>query len=153
VFIPAGTVHALGAGLLVAEIQQSSDTTFRLFDWNRLGADGKPRELHIRESLEVTDYDRGPVRPRRADPNSVGWQELVRCDKFVLRSLHGGKAAIAGDDQFHIITVPRGEAVLRSGSNSVALHVGQTVLLPAAIEAGEVEVGPQSVVLAMELPD
>ncbi|MEO8270965.1 MAG: type I phosphomannose isomerase catalytic subunit, partial [Aureliella sp.] len=53
VVIPAGTVHALGAGLLVAEIQQASNTTFRLFDWNRLGTDGQPRALHIEQSLEV----------------------------------------------------------------------------------------------------
>jgi mannose-6-phosphate isomerase len=55
VFIPAGTVHALGAGLLVAEIQQTSNITFRLFDWNRLGADGRPRPLHVEEGLAVID--------------------------------------------------------------------------------------------------
>mgnify|MGYP001816532193 FL=1 len=153
VFIPAGTVHALGAGLLVAEIQQSSDTTFRLFDWNRVGADGKPRDLHIRESLEVTDYDRGPVHPRRADPDSAGWQELVSCDKFILRAIHGGVAPIAGDGKFHIVTVPRGGATLHVESESVALRVGETLLLPASLLGGEVEVDPGSVLLAMCLPD
>ncbi|MCG8650784.1 MAG: class I mannose-6-phosphate isomerase, partial [Pirellulales bacterium] len=68
-FIPAGTVHALGAGLLVAEIQQASDTTFRLFDWNRVAADGSSRALHIDQALEVTDYQRGPIQPRRSDRN------------------------------------------------------------------------------------
>src|SRR5204863_3257866 len=63
VFIEAGTVHALGAGLLVAEIQQASDTTYRLFDWNRVDRDGKPRQLHVEEALDVTDYTRGPVNP------------------------------------------------------------------------------------------
>ncbi|MCA9246653.1 MAG: class I mannose-6-phosphate isomerase, partial [Planctomycetales bacterium] len=62
VFIPAGTVHALGAGLLVAEIQQSSDTTYRLYDWNRVDADGNARELHIEAGLEAIDYDLGPSR-------------------------------------------------------------------------------------------
>src|SRR5262249_30318215 len=63
VLIEAGTVHALGAGLLIAEIQQASDTTYRLFDWNRVDTNGKPRQLHIQEALDVTDYNRGPVDP------------------------------------------------------------------------------------------
>src|SRR5207245_2472669 len=54
-FIPAGTVHALGAGLLVAEIQEASDTTFRLFDWNRVGPDGNPRPLHVEQALATID--------------------------------------------------------------------------------------------------
>src|SRR3954451_2888303 len=65
VFIEAGTVHALGAGLLIAEIQQDSDTTFRLFDWNRAHKTGKPRPLHIEQSLDTINYKRGPVQPVR----------------------------------------------------------------------------------------
>ncbi|MFM9959940.1 MAG: type I phosphomannose isomerase catalytic subunit [Planctomycetaceae bacterium] len=63
IFIPAGTVHAIGEGILLAEVQQSSDLTFRLHDWGRLGADGQPRPLHIEESLVCIDFDRGPVDP------------------------------------------------------------------------------------------
>ncbi|HUE71509.1 MAG TPA: type I phosphomannose isomerase catalytic subunit [Pirellulaceae bacterium] len=85
VFIPAGTVHALGAGLVVAEIQQASDTTFRLFDWNRVGPDGKPRQLHVRESLDVIDYSAGPVSPQVPRPTERPYvQRLVECDKFIL---------------------------------------------------------------------
>ena len=84
VFLPTGTVHALGAGLLVAEIQQSSDATFRLFDWNRVGPDGQPRPLHVEQALEAVDYLRGPlspIRPKPTDrPEAV---RLVECDKFV----------------------------------------------------------------------
>src|SRR5262249_22949406 len=72
-FIPAGTVHALGAGLLVAEIQQSSDTTFRLFDWNRVGPDGKPRTLHVEQALAVVDFDRGPIAPQQPQPTDRPW--------------------------------------------------------------------------------
>ncbi|NND99916.1 MAG: class I mannose-6-phosphate isomerase, partial [Pirellulaceae bacterium] len=114
VFIPAGTVHALGAGLLVAEIQQSSNTTFRLFDWNRVGADGRARQLHIEPSIEVSDYESGPVTPQRSDPQASGWQELVRCEKFVLQALESGTAVAGGDDQFHILTVPKGTATIES---------------------------------------
>lgn len=84
-FIPAGTVHALGEGLVVAEIQQSSDTTFRLFDWNRVDANGLPRELHVRQALAVTDFRRGPVLPQPPTHDPDGLQTLVRCHAFVLR--------------------------------------------------------------------
>jgi mannose-6-phosphate isomerase len=153
VFIPAGTVHALGAGLLVAEIQQSSDTTFRLFDWNRVGVDGKPRPLHIRESLEVSDYQSGPVHPRRADPDHDRWQELVRCDKFVLRVLQGGRDQVAGDGKFHILTVPRATATLRLDGETFSLRTGQTLLLPASLPQAEISADPEGVVLGMHLPD
>ena len=68
VLVPAGTVHALGAGLLVAEIQQSSDTTFRLFDWNRVGPDGQPRPLHVAQALAAIDFQAGPIRPVASPP-------------------------------------------------------------------------------------
>ena len=57
-FVPAGTVHAIGAGCLIAEVQQSSDCTFRVYDYNRLGADGKPRQLHVEQALEVMQYSK-----------------------------------------------------------------------------------------------
>jgi mannose-6-phosphate isomerase class I len=84
-FIPAGTVHALGGGLVVAEIQQSSDTTFRLFDWNRVDAAGRGRELHVDQAIAVTDFSRGPVEPQQPHPDADGLETLVRCDKFILR--------------------------------------------------------------------
>ena len=153
VFIPAGTVHALGAGLLVAEIQQSSDTTFRLFDWNRLGADGKPRPLHLCDSLEVTDYTTGPVDPQRADPCQSGWQSLVQCGKFVLRAIVNGNDQVGGDGKFHIITVPQGPATLRVDSEVATLRTGETLLLPASLPACNIQVEAPNVVLGMHLPD
>lgn len=153
VFIPAGTVHALGAGLLVAEIQQSSDTTFRLFDWNRLGVDGNPRPLHLAESLAVTDYDRGPIQPRRADPTRRGWQQLVQSDKFVLRAILDGSDVLAGNDKFHIVTVPQGTATLKVDSEVIPVGTGETLLIPAAMPSCEIHTEESSVVLGMHLPD
>ena len=85
VFIPAGTVHALGEGLLVAEIQQASNTTFRLYDWDRVGADGKKRELHIEDALNVIDFGAGPKTLQTpVQTDQPGRERLVSCDKFVL---------------------------------------------------------------------
>ena len=109
-FIPAGTVHALGAGLLVAEVQQSSDTTFRLYDWNRVGPDGKPRPLHVEQGLAVVDFQRGPVDPVQPQPTDRPWvSRLVACEKFIMdRWDFDQPQAIGGDDRFHIVCVLQG---------------------------------------------
>lgn len=144
VFIPAGTVHALGAGLVIAEIQQSSDTTFRLFDWNRLDSDGNSRPLHIEQSIQVSDYQSGPVSARRTQPGLTGWQSVVQCDKFRLRVMEFGSDELAGDGQFHIVTVPRGKATLATDHDEMTLVAGSTVLLPAAMGRCQVSVHDDS---------
>ena len=151
-FIPAGTVHALGAGLLVAEIQQSSDTTFRLFDWNRTDLQGKSRPLHIAQGVEVTDFSSGPVSARTSNPNHEGWQTVVSCDKFVLNLLEKGEADIGGDEKFHIVTIPKGKATLRLGEEIMPLSTGDTILLPAAIGNCRVLAAEDSTVMEMHLP-
>lgn len=152
VFIPAGTVHALGAGLLVAEIQQSSDTTFRLFDWNRTDSNGNSRPLHIDQGIEVTDFSSGPVAARNSDPEVEGWQTIVSCDKFVLNLLERGAACAGQDDKFHILTIPRGKATLRFGEEIMELSTGDTVLLPAAMQNCQVLAAENSTVMEMHLP-
>ncbi len=143
VLLHAGTPHAIGAGLLIAEIQQSSDVTYRLYDWNRVGPDGQPRTLHVAEALEVIDYTRGPVEPQppqaTADPRVA---RLAECEKFVLdRWQLDSPAALGGDDRFHIVAVVSGEATLAGDALSQPLTVGSTALLPAA--AGAVRIEPQ----------
>jgi mannose-6-phosphate isomerase len=148
-FIPAGTVHALGAGLLVAEIQQSSDTTFRLYDWNRVDADGNSRQLHVDQGLEVTDFASGPVAPRRAAATVAGLQRVVECDKFMLQVLRQGSALIGGDGKFHIVTVPRGNAKLQAQTTDIPLLTGDSVLLPAALGPCQLSIdGPAAVLVA-----
>jgi mannose-6-phosphate isomerase len=154
VFIPAGTVHALGAGLVIAEIQQASDTTFRLFDWNRVDASGKPRPLHVAESLAVIDYDRGPVAPQT--PQSTGdpgRERLVACDKFVLdRVTFDAPRTIGGDDRFHVLAVAEGAVTAAGDPVAAPLARGDTALAPAA--AGETTLTPrgQATVLDITLP-
>lgn len=159
VFIPAGTVHALGAGLLVAEIQQASNTTFRLHDWNRVDADGNPRPLHISQALEVVDFESGPrpiQTPRATD--ETGREQLVNCDKFVLDRIHTNFAGtIAGDSKFHLLTAPHGGVTLAWNENGTSgdetLEVGQSVLIPASMSGVSVQLTEaNAILLDMYLP-
>ncbi len=154
VFIPAGTVHALGAGLLVAEIQQASNTTFRLFDWNRIGNDGQPRPLHIEQALEVIDFGSGPrsVQVPQAT-KQLNRRNLVTCDKFVLDELSKSDSVeLSSDNRFHIVALPQGEANLQWADGAIQLRTGESALLPAALQSAQVELSDGAVLLDMYLP-
>ncbi len=152
VFIPAGTVHALGSGLIVAEIQQASDTTFRLFDWNRVDAEGKSRPLHIEQALEVIDFDRGPIEPTQNLAEASQETTLVQCDKFRLIRLTAGTHDVATSGSFAIVTVPQGSAEITTANGQFKLELGQSALLPAALKKASIEVQPGSTVLLAQLP-
>jgi mannose-6-phosphate isomerase len=143
IFLPAGTVHALGAGLMIAEVQQSSDTTYRLFDWNRVGPDGKPRALHVAQALDVIDFQLGPVDPVRPVPIAgSGNSRLVDCDKFVLDRVELSAPRWAGEpDRCHILLVLEGEVEIAGEPTGRPLKTGEAVLLPAA--AGAVQLSPR----------
>jgi mannose-6-phosphate isomerase len=154
VFLPAGVVHALGDGLLVAEIQQSSDTTYRLFDWNRVGADGKPRQLHVDEALSAIDYDHGPVEPRVPQPTDRPHvSRLVACEKFILdRWRFSEQATVGGDGRFHILAVLQGRVRVAGDPSEQPLARGQTMLLPASVDAVEIAPAEATELLDMYLP-
>jgi mannose-6-phosphate isomerase len=153
--IEAGTVHALGAGLLVAEIQQASNTTFRLFDWNRLDSDGKPRALHIEQSLDTIDYGRGPVNPvvpRSTERRHVN--RLVVSDKFILdRWTVDSPQTLENDDRFHILTVIEGSVTLEAADSQHELRRGDTRLLPACCQRCEIVPRGRAALLDMYLPN
>lgn len=151
IFLPAGTVHALGKGLLVAEIQQSSDTTYRLFDWNRLGADGQPRPLHVEQGLEAVDYGQGPIgpqRPQATDHPAV--ERLVECEKFVLRRWHlDSRCQVGGQGRCHIISILTGAVEIEGDPAGRVALPGQTILLPAG--GGTVEINPDGPTVLLEV--
>ncbi len=155
VLVPAGTIHALGAGLVVAEIQQSSDTTFRLYDWGRVGLDGKPRTLHVAEGLAVLDMQCGPCRPVVPQPSRLSHVEtLVECSKFVIdRWRFSTPRNLGGDNRCHLLVPLAGEVSVERDASAGPLKLGQTALLPAA--AGTVRLEPlgQVVLLDIHLPD
>ncbi len=154
VFIPAGVVHALGAGLLVAEIQQSSDTTYRLFDWNRVGTDGRPRALHIEQGLAAVDFQYGPVSVQTPISTSRPFVErLIGCDKFVLdRWRWQADQSIGGDDRCHILVVLEGTLQVEGDPSPLPLRSGQTSLLPASAGETKLVAIEPSVMLDIYLP-
>ncbi|QEH33339.1 putative mannose-6-phosphate isomerase GmuF [Aquisphaera giovannonii] len=146
ILIEAGTVHAIGAGVLLAEIQQMSDATFRLDDWGRVGPDGKPRELHISQSLESTDFGRGPVHPVTPDSSTSAAgntrERLSRTSYFALERWRLKAPEFLGDtSRFTILMGLSGAATVSGGGQSARLELGRTLLLPAA--AGPCEVIPE----------
>jgi mannose-6-phosphate isomerase len=146
ILIEAGTVHAIGAGVLLAEIQEMSDATFRVYDWGRLGSDGKPRPLHIREALESIDFDRGPVdaiTPEAEQFAGGGTRErLARSKYFALQRVRLKEPMSIGDEErFTILMGLKGSSEVEHGGNRVLLDFGQTLLLPAAL--GQCEISPR----------
>jgi mannose-6-phosphate isomerase len=142
-YLPSGTCHALGGGILVAEVQTPSDTTFRVFDWERTD-----RELHLEAALECIDF--GPADTAAYEPGTTTGagdavaRDLVECEHFSIREwtvLREGELA-SESDGMRVLMLVEGEAVLRWGGDGVTpLRVGpgDTVLLPAALERVEME--------------
>lgn len=156
--IPAGTVHAVGEGVLLTEIQQTSDITFRLYDWDRLGTDGRPRRLHLREALECVDLTRGPIlplRPRTINKVSLNHvEEIAACEHFVIRR-HQGCYPWEMDtrDQFQILVVLKGTVDLISSAGQETLKRGETVLLPASCTQCRLSPHGEAIVLEAYVPE
>jgi mannose-6-phosphate isomerase len=156
IMIPAGTVHAIGAGVVLAEIQQMSDATFRVYDWGRVGTDGRPRQLHLAEALESIDFEAGPVDPLdpTAEPIAGGTRErLAHCPYFALERLRlNGPTTVGRDDRFTILLGLEGDTEIRDGESAKLLGFGQTRLLPSSL--GECQLVPrgESVVLTCVVP-
>ena len=132
-YIPANTVHALGPGILVYEIQQSSDTTYRLYDWGRLGLDGQPRELHIDQGVQVANLESLP-QIRQPDDDLLVEGEYFRTWRH---RLDGNALALSSEGRFQALTCIDGELMVSAhgaaAADSIALSKGETGLVPASI--------------------
>ena len=123
-FIPAGTLHAIRKGIVVAEIQQNSNVTYRIYDYGRVGADGKPRQLHIQQALEVTQ--RTPPQP---DPDFHG--HLAQCPYFTVDVMEGRFTLDCGPESFVSVLVLAGTGALWEGDESMSLRKGESLFIPA----------------------
>ena len=136
----AGAVHALGPDTVLLEVQQNSDSTFRLYDWGRMGLDGKPRALHLKEAQRAIGESARTVSVKSAKKlknNPFPAERLVRCDKFVMDRWQIAKCAKrAKGNAFEILHVVEGHGRLTDGVwPSVRLAKGRTVLVPACVGA------------------
>jgi len=131
-YLPAGTVHALSAGLLIAEVQTPSDTTYRVFDWNRVDEHGKPRPLHIAEAMESIHFD---STPDRLPVTTVG--RLVDSPYFKVDKGHQCRNCelLLGSGLMRVlILITGGGAILSQEMEPVEVKSGDTLLIPAAFE-------------------
>lgn len=132
-FLPAGTAHAIGAGLLIAEIQTPSDTTYRVFDWNRIEAKtGKGRQLHIEDSLESIHFDQDAAELAVKTSGTLVDCEFFKIEKHNLATENTETEFKRG--QMRVLMMIEGRASLQGGGETVEIIKGDTVLLPGSIE-------------------
>jgi mannose-6-phosphate isomerase len=155
-FLPSGRVHALGAGLVIFEIQQNSDTTYRVFDWNRLGLDGKPRELHAPQSLasiDFNDYEPSLV-PRAFVRNELQTvRPLVRDPLFSAEAQEAsaGASVPLRPKKLQIVALLAGRVQVCDGAEKLALAAGQFCLVPACLAQVTVQAETPATFLRVEV--
>lgn len=146
-FITAGTLHAIGDGILIAEVQQNSNSTYRVSDYGRLGADGKPRELHIEKALDVTktcppEMPYGDVGEKIVFGNSCE-RQLASCDLFTVKYLMlNGTKKVEGFQNPVSLIVLDGEVTIKYASGELTAKKGDSILIPGGLAAeiiGEAE--------------
>lgn len=137
-FIEAGTLHAIGEGILIAEIQQNSNTTYRVYDYGRVGADGKPRQLHIEKAIDVTRLapatrpcGRPQAKPEAFEGGSV--LPLASCDYFTVKEMEvtSHAALMADEKSFHSLLLLDGSLTLSMGGEKLEMKKGASVFVPA----------------------
>lgn len=129
VYVPGGTVHAIGAGCLLLEVQQNSNTTYRIFDWNRVGPDGKPRALHIEEARKVSHWE-------TADTHSPAEDGRCETPYFTIEPCVLGKRALSIADPlkgFTVLFVEEGPVKIQVGEEEIMADTASTWLIPAAL--------------------
>jgi mannose-6-phosphate isomerase len=142
VFIPGGRIHAIGPGCMILEVMQNSNTTFRLFDWNRVGQDGQPRALQINKAMKVVRWDDSDSpkidltkHPLQFDRDGNAVAELLRAPFFRFEKMIVSKSLPCAMDgkTFHVLFMDEGAVELTAGSEKIQLESGMTVLIPAAL--------------------
>jgi mannose-6-phosphate isomerase len=149
ILVRSGQVHAIDAGNLILEIQQNSDTTYRLYDWGRVGLDGRPRTLHVDESLRSILWKEGPPDLVRAAPTSG---TIASCDEFSIRRVvlgKGERVRFPPGEQPRILSVAAGGVTLTGPAPAKSLAMGDNALLPWSADL-EFEAPEPSILLVTE---
>ncbi len=155
VMIEAGTVHSLGNGVVVFEVQENSDTTFRLFDWDHVDAKtGKPRPLQIEQALKAINFDQGAIRPQ---PDGVGaptHEVLLDCGHFrVTRWQQAEDFAVGAPDDPRVLVCVMGRVNVVAGGEIVAMTRGDVVLIPAELGVASVRPTEHTILFEIAIPE
>jgi len=136
-FIEAGALHAIGKGILIAEIQQNSNTTYRVYDYGRVGNDGKPRELHVEKALDVTKLTPADSYNKPITESLNGWSrtQLAKCEYFTVYNgnIETSADLNADDNSFNHILVLDGAAVIEAQNEKIDIHKGDSIFIPAGL--------------------
>ena len=159
-YLPSGTLHALGAGVTVAEVQTPSDITYRVYDWNRVDAStGKPRDLHIEEAMQCISFDSSPIPGEQREHVASVWTSvtrLVRSDSFVIqrvRMIEGVEQDIPYEGMaIWIVLEGQGTIHCRSAVEQVTFALGDTVLIPAGLTGARVQTQSGCMWLEVTIP-
>jgi len=159
-YLPSGTLHALGAGVVVAEVQTPSDVTYRIYDWDRIDAStGRPRDLHLEEALQCISFGTGAIEGERREHVASVWASvtsLVRCPSFTIERVRMSE----GVDQevphqelvIWIVLEGRGSVTCKSAGSPVEFGTGDTVVLPAALADGRVQTQEDCLWIEVTIP-
>jgi mannose-6-phosphate isomerase len=154
VIVPAGTVHAIGEGIVLAEIQQASDLTYRLYDWGRLDPNGTPRTIDLQRGLEAVDFDAGPIAPS-SPPAANSTHQVTRVERpefrVVQHQVHGHHELV-NDNRCRILTTIAGNGSLEAAGSRHTLAPGRTVLLPASVASAQLHSSDGLTLLDSHLP-
>jgi mannose-6-phosphate isomerase len=138
-WLPSGRVHGLGAGIVMFEIQQNSDTTYRVFDWNRVGLDGQPRQLHIAQamaSISFNDFEPDLIHSKFSRSASVKLRFLLEDSLFSVHALQirRGQRFYLSAPAVSIVGLVEGRLGVRHAEQEFILHPGQFCMIPACLE-------------------
>ena len=140
IYIPGGLVHAIGEGNLIFEVQQSSNTTYRVYDWDRVGPDGRPRDLHVRQAMEVIAWRAPEVEfltpiPMKSSAPANRRIRFLRSDFFIVEAvmLKEAEAVTMDGLSFHVLFVEKGSVSLTWEGGAIELPLGKSCLVPAKL--------------------
>jgi mannose-6-phosphate isomerase len=158
IFVPAGTVHTIGPGSVLCEIQEHSDITYRIYDYGRRTAEGKPRPLHIEKALEVINFGEqsgGKLDPIRLVRGPVTETYLIACRYFAVEKWEFAEriAAVTSAEHFDLLIYLEGSGQLRARDEAVDYAAPQVWLLPATLGAYQLEPAARTTLLRTYVPD
>ena len=138
IYIPSGTVHAILSGILICEIQQNSDLTYRIYDWDRVGKDGKPRELHIDKAVDVIDFN---SKAEKIESNGQNVQEIMKTkyfnvDKIKIEDIYTDTSNI---DTFYAISITDGSGKIYYENKEINIKKGDSFIIPAKLGEYKIE--------------